>query len=58
MLKQKTVSTMKGYGTHNQPPGTWSDDSSLAFCLAESLCEGYNTHKIAQNFLRWYQENH
>ena len=26
-----------GYGTHNQPQGTWSDDSALSFCLAESL---------------------
>ena len=53
-----SVVTMLGYGTHNQPAGTWSDDSSLAFCLAESLCEGYDIHKIAQNFLKWYQENH
>jgi ADP-ribosylglycohydrolase len=28
---------MRGYGTHKQPPGTWSDDSSLTFCLAETL---------------------
>ena len=28
---------MRGYGTHHQPPGTWSDDSSLTFCLAETL---------------------
>lgn len=26
---------MVGYGTYNLPPGTWSDDSSLTFCLAE-----------------------
>jgi ADP-ribosylglycohydrolase len=31
------VTDMRGYGTHNQPPGTWSDDASLTFCLAESL---------------------
>lgn len=31
------VAGMRGYGTHHQPPGTWSDDSSLTFCLAETL---------------------
>lgn len=33
------VTTMRGYGTYNQPPGTWSDDSSLTFCLAEAIAE-------------------
>lgn len=31
------VTGLRGYGTHGQPPGTWSDDSSLTFCLAETL---------------------
>jgi len=57
-LKTSPVVEMTGYGTHNQPAGTWSDDSSLAFCMAESLCEGYDLAKIAKNFVRWYQENH
>ncbi len=33
------VISMRGYGTYNQPPGTWSDDSSLTFCLAEAIAE-------------------
>jgi len=33
------VVAMRGYGTHHQPPGTWSDDSSLTFCLAETLAQ-------------------
>ncbi len=44
---------MNGYGTHNQPPGTWSDDSSLTFCLAESLVKTYDLEDIARNFIRW-----
>lgn len=28
------VRGMTGYGTYSQPPGTWSDDSSLTLCLA------------------------
>lgn len=35
--RRHPVATMRGYGTHHQPPGTWSDDSSLTFCLAETL---------------------
>ncbi|AFY39019.1 ADP-ribosylation/Crystallin J1 [[Leptolyngbya] sp. PCC 7376] len=33
------VISMRGFGTYNQPPGTWSDDSSLTFCLAEAIAE-------------------
>lgn len=53
-LKRNPVSEMIGYGTHYQPLGTWSDDSSLAFCLAESLCTGYDLNDIARNFVKWY----
>ncbi|MBH8554079.1 ADP-ribosylglycohydrolase family protein [Nostocaceae cyanobacterium CENA357] len=49
------VTEMQGYGTWNQPPGTWSDDSSLTFCLAESLCRGYSLDAIANSFWRWYK---
>ena len=31
------VTGMRAYGTHRQPAGTWSDDSSLTFCLVETL---------------------
>jgi ADP-ribosyl-[dinitrogen reductase] hydrolase len=52
-LKLSPVSGMRGYGTWNQPPGTWSDDSSLAFCLAEGLTNGYDLKIIAANFISW-----
>ena len=52
-LKHSPVSKMMGHGTWNQPPGTWSDDSSLAFCLAESFIHGYDLNKIADNFIAW-----
>lgn len=55
-LKQNPVTEMFGFGTHHQPIGTWSDDSSLAFCLAESLCLGYDLNDIARNFVKWYNE--
>jgi len=31
------VTGMRAFGTHHQPAGTWSDDASLTFCLAETL---------------------
>jgi ADP-ribosylglycohydrolase len=51
------VVAMRGYGTHHQPPGTWSDDSSLTFCLAETLAtKGYDLTDAAQRFVRWQDE--
>lgn len=50
------VISMQGYGTWDVPPGTWSDDSSLTFCLAECLCNGFSLDSIAKSFSRWYDE--
>ncbi len=52
-LKTKPLTEMIGYGTYSQPPGTWSDDSSLTFCLAESLIDGYDLKDIAEKFVAW-----
>ena len=29
VLKQNPVTGMRAYGTHNQPAGTWSDDTPM-----------------------------
>jgi ADP-ribosyl-[dinitrogen reductase] hydrolase len=50
---RKPCTGMIGYGTHNQPPGTWSDDSSMMLCLMESLCDGYSIEDIGQKFCAW-----
>ncbi|WP_246198688.1 ADP-ribosylglycohydrolase family protein [Sodalinema gerasimenkoae] len=47
------VTDIRGYGTYKQPPGTWSDDSSLTFCLADALCDGFDLNRIAKNFCLW-----
>lgn len=39
-LDKNPVTDIRGYGTYHQPPGYFSDDSSLAFGLAESLATG------------------
>ena len=44
---------MKGYGTYNQPSGTWSDDSSMTFCTMQALINGYDLHSIAGLFVNW-----
>lgn len=57
-LKQNPVVDMMGFMSWNQPPGTFSDDSSLAFCTAESLCKGYDIEDMALTFVKWMQEGY
>lgn len=42
----------------NTPPGYWTDDSSMAFCVAESVnrLHAYSLKDIANNFVRWYND--
>ncbi|NJO03543.1 MAG: ADP-ribosylglycohydrolase family protein [Bacteroidia bacterium] len=44
---------MRGYGPHKQPPGTWSDNSALTFCLLESLSSGDKLRAIGDHFVQW-----
>ena len=39
-LAASPVRDMRGFGTHNQPAGTWSDDTSMTLCLLESIGRG------------------
>lgn len=55
-ISRQPVTGMTGYGTYDLPPGTWSDDSSLTFCLAEALTQGFDVNAIGQNFVRWRRE--
>ncbi|MDB9312326.1 ADP-ribosylglycohydrolase family protein [Spirulina sp. CS-785/01] len=59
-LAHNPVATMRGYGTYNQPPGTWSDDSSLTFCLAEALAQELLSEQlvatVADYFCLWRDE--
>lgn len=49
------VTTMTGYGTWDQPPGTWSDDTSLALALADSMHPGgVDLAGMARRFIGWY----
>ena len=52
-LRLDPIRDFIGYKSHNQPPGTFSDDSSLTFCLAESLCNGYDLNDLGSRFVQW-----
>mgnify|MGYP000044161196 CR=1 FL=1 len=58
ILKANPVTDMRGYGTYNQPPGTWSDDTSLACCLAETLAFDYSLRATASRFISWRNYAH
>lgn len=47
---------MTGYGTHNQPPGTWSDDTSMTLATLKSIKDNngkIDVEDIRSNFLLW-----
>lgn len=54
-LDHDPVTDMFGYGTYNQPPGTWSDDSTMTWCTVESLAlqSECDTEDMAGRFVRW-----
>ena len=49
---------MEGLDQFNIPAGTWSDNTSLSFCLAESLCNGYDLNDIINKFTKWMYEDY
>jgi len=57
-ISRQPVTDMIGYGTHNKPAGTFSDDSSLTFCLAEAIASGFTLEGTARNFINWRYDNY
>ena len=57
-LDRNLVKDMTGYGTNNQPPGTWSDDSSMTLVTLESLIKGYNPEDVMKGFCKWAHEGY
>lgn len=56
-LKNNPITDMIGFGVYNQPPGTWSDDSSLLLCTLDSLTKGFNLYHMAGLFVEWLDHN-
>lgn len=50
--------TFASGGFHNQPKGTWSDDSSVLLCLIDAFSNDYNRSQqfeiFKQNMKSWY----
>lgn len=51
---------MVGGGPFGLKPGEWTDDTSMALCLAESLieCKGFNPADQMKRYLKWYREGY
>jgi len=54
------IEDMVGGGPFQLQPGQWTDDTSMALCLAESLIEqqGFNPVHQLQKYLQWYREGY
>ncbi len=51
---------MIGGGPFRLKPGQWTDDTSMALCLAESLIErgGFDLRDQMERYVRWWREGH
>ena len=49
------ITGFRGGGPFNLRAGDWTDDTSLALCLAESLVEqhGFDPRDQAERYVRW-----
>jgi len=54
------ITDMVGGGPFNLKPGEWTDDTSMALCLAESILEtgGFDPVDQMQRYVRWRDEGH
>ncbi len=54
------LTDMVGGGPFQLAPGQWTDDTSMALCLAESLveCQGFDPTDQMRRYLRWYREGY
>src|SRR5262249_10840243 len=52
------IGDMGGGGPFRLPAGAWTDDTSMALCLAESLvaCGGFDAADQMRRYVRWYRE--
>lgn len=56
----KPLVDMIGGGPFKLKPGYWTDDTSMALCLAESLMEqkGFDPVDQLKRYVRWFREGH
>lgn len=58
-LKIAPITDMVGYGSHNQPEGTWSDDSSMTIATLDSIneCGCIDYDDMMKKFTEWYRDS-
>ena len=54
------ITDMVGGGPFGLMPGQWTDDTSMALCLAESLieCRGFDPVDQLRCYCRWYRDGY
>ena len=54
------ISDMIGGGPFDLKPGQWTDDTSMALCLAESLVQtgGFDPRDQMERYVRWWRQGH
>lgn len=54
------INDIVGGGIFGVAPGTWTDDTSLMLCVADSLIEqqGFDAHDQANRFVRWWRDGY
>ncbi|RME51203.1 MAG: ADP-ribosylglycohydrolase family protein [Caldilineae bacterium] len=54
------IDDMVGGGPFHLQPGQWTDDTSMALCLAASLveCGGFDARDQMERYWRWFQEGY
>ncbi len=54
------LTDMLGGGPFNLRPGQWTDDTSMALCLLDSLtqCNGFDAHDQMTRYCRWYDDGY
>lgn len=54
------ITDMVGGGPFGLAPGQWTDDTSMALCLAESLveCRGFDARDQMERYVRWWREGY
>ena len=54
-IKKNPVTDMRGYGTYNQPEGTWSDDTAMVLATMHSIVkkQGIDYDDIMDRFTKW-----
>ena len=54
------ITDLVGGGPFGLAPGQWTDDTSMALCLATSLveCDGFDARDQMERYVRWWREGY